>query len=139
MLFVSHHLYLTREERYAVDRGEEVEVIGSSVPVWYFKEKTSEPANEIFAKYKIIIGENKKVEINQDRTWTLEIPKKIKNEKFEPERVLTSKDLLDIKDGGVGEINFKILSKIQRKTRFINVFHTVNVSDINKLTESLEY
>ena len=52
-LTVSHYLYLTKEQRYSLNEGKDIDVVGICVPVWFSKGNTSEPAQEIFCKYKI--------------------------------------------------------------------------------------
>jgi len=53
VLFVSHNIYLTRDERYALADGESVKVIAPSVPVWFYQFNTSEPATEVFCQYTL--------------------------------------------------------------------------------------
>ena len=52
-LTISHYIYLTKEQRYALHERQPIEAIGISVPVWFNKGNTSEPAKEIFCKYQI--------------------------------------------------------------------------------------
>ena len=53
-LIISHYLYLNREQRYLLHENKEpIEVHGISVPVWFQKGNTSEPAKEVFCKYRI--------------------------------------------------------------------------------------
>ena len=52
-LTVSHYIYLSREQRYELNDGKDIEIVGICVPVWFQKGNTSEPAQEIFCKYKI--------------------------------------------------------------------------------------
>lgn len=51
-LFISHSLYLTREQRYQLAERQAVEIVGVSIPVW-FGQKSSEPATEVFCEYLI--------------------------------------------------------------------------------------
>src|SRR5262252_8141079 len=50
---VLHNIFLTRDERYKLASGEDVETVGVSVPVWFHRGKTTEPAVEVFCKYKL--------------------------------------------------------------------------------------
>ena len=50
-LTIHHNIHLTREQRYALHNGEDLNVIGVSIPIWLIKKGTSEPANEIFCRY----------------------------------------------------------------------------------------
>jgi hypothetical protein len=52
-LAISHEIYLTRDQRYRLAAGDSVSVTGISVPVWYAKGKTNEPAREVFCNYII--------------------------------------------------------------------------------------
>ncbi|NIQ13767.1 MAG: hypothetical protein GTO02_04995, partial [Candidatus Dadabacteria bacterium] len=45
-LVISHNLFLTKEQRYKWHDGEDLEVVGVSVPVWLDEKKSSEPATE---------------------------------------------------------------------------------------------
>lgn len=55
VLFVNHNIFLTREERYSLVNRERVETTGVSVPVWmeYNTGKTTEPAEEVFCRYRL--------------------------------------------------------------------------------------
>jgi hypothetical protein len=54
-LLVSHNIFLTRDQRYTLIKGNPITVIGVSLPVWFTVKggKTSEPANEVFCNYRI--------------------------------------------------------------------------------------
>ena len=47
-LTISHHIYLTDEQRYKIHNGEYLSLQGIARPVWFYKGSTSEPAQEIF-------------------------------------------------------------------------------------------
>jgi hypothetical protein len=51
VLSISHNIFLTEKQRAQIDAREVVEAVGVSVPVWFFKGSTSEPASEVFCKY----------------------------------------------------------------------------------------
>lgn len=53
VLSILHNIFLTPEEVQKLKDKEDVQVIGCSVPVWYKKGSTSEPAEEVFCKYKL--------------------------------------------------------------------------------------
>ena len=50
-LTIAHNIFLTREERYALHAGNTIDVVGVSIPVWFDKNVTSEPAREVFCRY----------------------------------------------------------------------------------------
>lgn len=52
-LTISHHIYLDEEEKKDLEADKQIEVTGISVPVWFEKGNTSEPAKEVFCKYYI--------------------------------------------------------------------------------------
>jgi len=54
-LTISHHIYLDVEKFDDLKANKEIEVTGISVPVWFEKGNTSEPAKEVFCKYYIEI------------------------------------------------------------------------------------
>ena len=43
--------WTTKEQRYELHEGQELQVTGISVPVWYVNKITSEPAKEVFCNY----------------------------------------------------------------------------------------
>src|SRR4051812_20500937 len=53
-LTVNHNIFLTRDQRYKVARGEQVEVTGVCVPVWFTKDFSTEPAVEVFCRYHVM-------------------------------------------------------------------------------------
>ena len=61
ILTISHHLHLTREERYALHDGQKIKVIGVSIPVWVDQGLTSEPAQEVFCVYELCPQGNEKL------------------------------------------------------------------------------
>ena len=52
-LVISHNINLSREERYNLHQGKPVTTVGVSVPVWFEKGNTSEPAQEVFVLYRL--------------------------------------------------------------------------------------
>lgn len=54
ILFINHNIFLTREQRYDLVNRNSIEVVGVSMPVWTDEYgKSTEPAEEIFCKYRI--------------------------------------------------------------------------------------
>jgi hypothetical protein len=156
-LTIAHNLFLTREEIYNYFSGDEIEVIGVSIPVWLADGETSEPAVEVFAKYrlmhtkeKILIKHNKqKYEIYIPKTPSYE-PPYISNDMWQSlneeekekyygklDREVTIKNLLDIKDGGSEWLAFKQYSKSKKDKKTLNVIHYVEIKKIEDLLISL--
>ena len=158
-LSIHHNVHLTRDQRYSLHGGNDLEIVGISVPVWLDSQKnSSEPAPEIFCKYYLKNKEKEfPIRILKDgyeivmpkRTGT--IPdisdeewrflnnknKKILEEYYKKcDRQVNSTNLLDIKDGGCASLNFREHNKMKRKGIMINVIHFVNINDMEKLTNS---
>ena len=50
-LTILHNIFLTKQDRSTLINGGQIQAMGVSVPVWYLKGKTTEPAQEIFCEY----------------------------------------------------------------------------------------
>lgn len=147
ILCISHNIFLTKEQRYDLYKGNIIEVVGVSVPVWFHNRKeTNEPAVEIFCKY-ILKCENKhfhkNIEITNEgyeitllrENFTTNIQNKIKKYfKLKQNNYTPSaKSLLDIKDGGSEWLNFQIYET----TDLINILHSIEIQKIENLLNSL--
>ena len=157
-LAISHNLFLTKEERYNWYAGEPLEVIGVSIPVWFYKGISSEPAIEVFCKYKLINkseeifikhnengynvtvpqGPVKEFESLPDEIWDAMSVEEQEKWYEENEPTPSLKMLLDIKDGGGAYLAFRQYSKIRKtRTKILNVVHFMEIKDIQDLTQSL--
>ena len=146
LLCVSHNIFLDRDQRYAIYEGNEIEVVGVSVPVWIEKGETNEPASEVFCKYSIKCDNRsfqKNIEILEDG-YEIRIFKnnifdglsnKIKKyfKSKDTSHIPTAKSLLDIKDGGSEWINFKSYEMHENYT----LVHSVEIQKIENLLNSL--
>lgn len=122
-LTISHYIYLTKEQRYDLHNGKEVSVIGVSVPVWFQKGTTSEPAQEVFCEYTLS---------NKDKNKFVEI----KGGSYE----VAFKDslrLLDIEDGGSEYLELKQYDIIKVFGRDFSVVHFIEIKPLEVLVESL--
>jgi hypothetical protein len=155
-LSVPHSLFLTEKQRYDLHQGKTIKVIGVSMPVWFHKGSTSEPAEEVFCKYTLY---NKKdsnayVQKTKNNTYIINLPQ-IPDDHIEPElsdatwRLMTedqrsewykahpvplsSKKLLNMSDGGCQSFNFQI----QHDTKETSIIHFVLIKRIEELNESL--
>lgn len=155
VLCVSHNLWLTREQRYALHRNNEVKVIGVSCPVWFDKGKTSEPASEIFCQYRLNTGNQLRIKqtlngydvLITNNSKPTDLPEFLWEMLSEREKETTimelnknfvgSKSLLDIKDGGSEWFAFKQYNKTVRQNVPIDVIHFVELKDMETLMESL--
>lgn len=151
-LIVSHYIYLNRDERYTLFNGNTVETVGVSVPVWFEKGSTSEPAREIFCKYKITNIKNHKIikvlkdgyEINLPQSTTLinklattNDSKQLENLKKIFSNFDRSLKLLDAEDGGAEWLEFKQYDKMKFKKKNVEVVHSVEIKDIRILEKTL--
>lgn len=149
-LSIQHNICLTREEAYALHRGEEIVVNGCSVPVWHKDGVSSEPAKEVFCRYVLRnIKEESPVKII-DCGYDIVIPfreatspditteewKKLKKEN--PEKLeeiysktiseVSSKNLLDEEDGGNRRLIYREHSKVKKGSDSLKVIHYVNIT-----------
>lgn len=156
-LAISHNLFMTKEQRYAWHAGEPIDIVGVSVPVWFYKGVSSEPAVEVFCKYKLLndpegiyirhIEDGYELTVPQspqkefvpldDEIWkTLSTEEQEKwYEENEPTPSLRM--LLDIKDGGSSYLAFRQYSKVRKNKKILNVVHFVEVKDMQDLTQTL--
>jgi hypothetical protein len=132
-LTVSHHLYLTKEQRYELNQGKEIKTVGVCVPVWFQKGNTSEPAQEIFCKYKIY---NPKTGANikqDDEGFDIEGEGKIAIQK----KIGTSENLLDYKDGGESKCDFKLYQKLLINDSLHHLVHFIEIKPIEILLDTM--
>lgn len=151
-LTVHHNLFLTRDERYRLHAGEDIETIGISIPVWVLKNVTSEPAKEVFCKY-ILKNPQKNIPINinedgftiympyregiemnvSDEEWrflNMHNPLKLDSLYAQTIQEVSTKSLLDIKDGGSCSLNYREHNKIRRGSddEVVSVIHFICIS-----------
>jgi len=134
-LIVSHNVFLTREQCYELVEGNALETTGVNVPVWIYKSKISEPAVEVFSKYKIESEEDNKLSIKERaKKFEIKIPK---GQVLTPEGPVSVRDLLDIKDRGGEWLAFKQYHTVKQGRKTINVVHFVEIKRMEDLTETL--
>lgn len=157
-LTVQHHIHLNKEQRYAIHAGEELVVTGVSVPVWYLNKVTSEPAKEVFCRYYIkndkedtpVLVQKDGFEITlpyregkglniTDEEWrelSLNNPEKLELMYANCVQEVSSKNLLDLIDGGSKHMAYKEYNKIEQEKRTLKIMHFVQLDDIEKLLRS---
>ena len=132
-LNVSHNIFLTKKQRYELSVVDsKIEAIGVSVPVWFFKGKTSEPAREVFCKYILSINDSKNAIKKFNEGYIVNLPKyldKISTPIFDV--------LKDEKDNGKEMIQYKEYSSSKIKSLKYNVIHVVEIYDESFLLDSL--
>lgn len=132
-LVISHNIYLTKEERYALQNQEtEINTIGISVPVWFYQGKTSEPATEVFCKYKLKISNINQAITKYNEGYVIYIPNYLEDQK-----VSVASMLLDCKDGGKESVLYKEFGKFRSKSTNYNTIHIVEIHDYNKLIDTI--
>lgn len=145
-LTVSHYLYLSKDERYALHEGKTIETVGVCIPVWFEKGNTSEPAQEVFCKYKM---HNPKsgVDIKQSNDgfeiWFPSIQKDEEHLVDDEMKVAiqkklgTSDNLLDYKDGGSTKCEFRIYQKLLVNETLHHLVHFVEIKPIELLMDTI--
>lgn len=144
-LTISHYLYLTKDERYSLNEGKEVQTVGVCTPVWFQKGNTSEPAQEYFCKYII---KNPRTGANVKQTeqgFDVYMPCLIAEEegvnlqtkKIMQKKIGASECLLEPKDGGYSHSEFRILQKLQVNEDMHHLVHFFEIKPIEILTDTL--
>lgn len=163
-LFVTHNVFLTKEQIEELLSGTSIETVGHCVPVWVDAKtgKTTEPASEVFCNYKIYNEEGKDRDIIfiSKKGFKIFVPNKInwsppKPLNFEElgamsseERQLALKerdkwwfenpkphDLDNLKNGYMRLEIKKTNQKIKRKE--YSAQHIIEIATWNRLKESL--
>lgn len=135
-LTVAHNIFLEREQRYKLVKGEQVDCVGVSVPVWYYRGKTSEPGNEVFVKYKIIPTDHKIFVKHNEEGYEIFLPKNSFNPEDNRNNPVTLKNLLDHKDGGIEWIAFRQFGEAKRQKKKVSIVHFVEIKTIEELLKT---
>ncbi len=165
-LSIAHNIFLTKEQRYSLNERNRIVTIGTSLPVWFYKGATSEPAEEVFCKYILLNQKEKPISITCTKLgYRINIPQlpddykspeltneewRIMNEQQKNEWYAKNHKppggwkLLDYKDSGSKNLHFKItenknLSKKTNNTllKNTNVVHVILIEDIETLESSM--
>lgn len=160
-LTISHYVYLTRDQRYSLHEGSEIYVTGTSVPVWYVNKITSEPAKEVFCKYHLINNhkdvpvqiledgylihlpmrpaKNNRPELTEEewRTLSKENPARLQMYYQGKTCEVSSKCLLDVKDGGSKYLHYREHNKTKNEGEVINMMHYIIIQDMEDLENEL--
>jgi len=143
---VLHNIFLTRDERYKLAEGGDVEVVGVSVPVWFRKGKTTEPASEVFCKYRIgnapvstpLTTYEEGYVVNLPQEGEVAVAIKATGEEI-PSAAPHPKMLKDIKDGGCAHMQFKQYTKVRKGRNIFNLLHFVEIKEMETLLDTLAY
>jgi hypothetical protein len=143
-LTIAHYLYLNKEQRYKLHAGETLEVVGISIPVWFHKGNTSEPAKELFCRYKLTNRPKSKTIMPTEEGYCINLPQKLESDKEENEvydavnsQIGHSEMLLDIKDGGSEYLEFRQYNKVEQENHSFNVVHFVEIKPNEILEDTM--
>lgn len=153
-LTIHHNIRLTHDERYKLHDGEDIEVVGVSVPVWFLNKATSEPAKELFCKYYLknpkqempirILEDGYEITLPNRPAKT---PRTITNEQWRnltleqrdeyydrcvPE--VSSRNLLDLPEGN-GSLTYREQNQIKQNGEMMSIMHYVCIASIEKMNE----
>ena len=124
-LTVSHNVFLSREQRYALVADKAVRTLGVSVPVWLKKSgKTDEPAEEVFCWYELHPADAFGI------TWTDEgyviyLSKEVRD------------GLRDVPDFGSECAMCTHHGELAIKNKTYNMLHFISIQDNQSLLKSL--
>ena len=129
IITIAHHVFLTREQRYALAVPEsEIEVIGCCSPVWIQSGKhLSDMLEEVFAKYRI-------KNCPEPEKNTISFMEEGFFIKISPEM---SGLILDYEDGGQEFLSLTHKNVIYPEDKAVPIVHFLNMESINVLEETL--
>ena len=130
VLSILHNVFLTQDEIDQLISGDIVETTGVSLPVWFFKGNTSEPAEEVFCKYKLVKG-SRENSIEVDKMgYVIHIPDGAETLKLE--------DLFPEVEGGKEYLAFQEISKTKKRDKNATVIHLVEIKTVERLLKSMD-
>ena len=159
ILSISHHIYLTKEQRYALIDND-ISVTGVSIPVWVKTNGMStEPAVEVLCRYELTnVDKKMPIHFNVDG-YRINMPQLSEHEKevprvsddiwrsFSPDEKMKYYDnqnprpcvewLKDGNDGGSMHLQFREHNKIYQDEEALEIYHYIHINDESKLTTSL--
>lgn len=162
-LIIQHNIYLTKEERYKLHNGGVIETIGVSIPVWINKIKdltvTKETEKEVFCRYVIKnpkdeipikflndgyevlipyrLGKTPEISNEEWQELSKNNPEKLEKILSKRVREISSKNLLDIEDGGGRHLFYREYDKVDVGDKTYRVTHYIKIKSMEELEESL--
>lgn len=155
-LAVSHNIYLTEAQRYTLANGENITTSGVSVPIWYFKGRSSEPGVEVFNQYTLLNSASNDIDIDQskdgytinipaaqDPKFASDVPQELWSKMSEAQKmeylseIPTGDALRNPIDGGSRMLCFNQYNKSRVKGIPIHVLHFIRIADLGILYDSL--
>jgi len=159
VLSISHHIYLTREERYRLHHREIVQTTGVNIPVWFHQGDTSEPAIEVFCSYHL--ENNPDIDSIIERTedgYYINLPQKPlgwkrpelaldywrqlttsqQEEWYENYRVpINSEFLLDPVQGGGRCMSWSQNYELEKESKILSIKNIIEIKETERLLDSL--
>jgi hypothetical protein len=132
-LNVSHHIFLTKEQRYEIGLNRnEVEVVGVSVPIWLHAGRTNEPGREVFCKYRIRITREAISVQTHEEGYIINLPEYLRDVEDSVGMML-----LDSEDGGRESVSYKEMSTASKDGEKYTMVNVVEISDYNSMIDSI--
>lgn len=160
VLSIAHNLFITEQDAMRLYQGEDIEIVGHCLPVWYLAGNTSEPAEEVFCKYILTNNlKNYAIKIEKDG-FKINMPQlpvdykppvtpddtawlkmteedRIKWYAAQAEAPPTARNLLPSNLGGFEFLHFKEYNKIKKNDNFTTVIHIVEIKYQKVLFDSM--
>lgn len=156
-LSISHNIHLSKKQRYDLHDGIDLNIIGICVPVWIDNKSTSEPTKEVFCNYCIkntkeeiaikILNDgfeitlpfrsSSEIDISDNEFLYFLKKNKLENLYKNKNNESSSKNLLDICDGGSKFLTYGELNTVLLNDETINIFHNVIISSVEDLLLTL--
>jgi hypothetical protein len=124
-LTIAHNLFPSRDERYGFSQDNvEISMVGICLPVWVSGMATSEPAEEVYCRYRLrnyLTPGEESVKMTSDG-FAISLGDKSLWDSIK-----------DVKDGGSGSIYLTHQGKLVSNVEIL-VIHYINIQDISVLT-----
>jgi len=146
ILTINHNIFLTKNQRYLLFNGNNVETIGVSLPVWVERNnqlqwnETSNFSNEIFVKYILTNNYEKNPIETLEEGYKINLPQPFMGTNISYDKIakkLSSKNLLDLRDGGGSYLFFIESNMVKIHNDLIKIKHYVKIEDITSLEKTI--
>lgn len=125
-LTIAHSISLTAEQFEMLKNNKPVETFGVSVPVWFFKGNTSEPAEEVVCSYKLLRN-SKNVSQITPKNYIINIPDMVNLSARNVDNQLIN--IIDARLNPHNTLHFKEYCKIQENNKRVNIVHSVELTN----------
>jgi hypothetical protein len=159
-LVLHHNLFLTRDQRYALHAGQDVETVGTTVSVWCRGSVTTEPAKEIFCRYLIrnlgqdlpikMVNDGFEIALPNRQPLTSQISNDLWRQLSEKEwdefyqmfrDGASTSNLLNVEDGGSACLMYREHNKIRYMddVSLLTIIHLIQIRDYQILEDSCNF